>query len=134
MATSKIDRLEQMDEPDQRNFLALVAREREQHIRQMVANNRLEGIEPDGRDLSLHQAYIDGTATLDDLHNHAIEFAMEHMEDDGQAAKAHLAAGRPITYCDDLYPDTMIRKWPDGRRELIEVDDQGNITIIGPLP
>lgn len=40
-------------------------------------------IEPDKADEHLHQAYIDGTATLDDLHNHAIAFAMAHAKDDG---------------------------------------------------
>ncbi|WP_258187790.1 hypothetical protein [Trinickia symbiotica] len=50
--------------------------------------------------------------------------------DDGQAARSHLAAGRPIYYCDDRYPDDFIRKWPDGRRELVAVDDAGNISVI----
>lgn len=54
--------------------------------------------------------------------------------DDGAAAKSHLAAGRPIYYCDDSYPDAMIRKWPDGRRELVNVDDATVDTVIGTLP
>lgn len=53
--------------------------------------------------------------------------------DDGAAAKAHLAAGRPIYYCEDRYPDAMVRKWPDGRRELVNVDAAGNATLIGTL-
>jgi len=53
--------------------------------------------------------------------------------DDGAAAKEHLAAGRPIYYCDDKYPDRMIRKWPDGRRELVQVDEAGTATVLMPL-
>lgn len=53
--------------------------------------------------------------------------------DDGQAAKSHLAAGRPIYYCDDSYPDDFVRKWSGGRRELVTVDDAGNITVIKAL-
>lgn len=53
--------------------------------------------------------------------------------DDGAAAKSHLAAGRPILYCEDRYPNAMIRKWPDGRRELVEVDHAGNATVISSL-
>lgn len=54
-------------------------------------------------------------------------------KDNGQAAAAHLSAGRPIYYCDDRYPDDFIRKWPDGRRELVAVDGAGNISLIRPL-
>ncbi|CCD29355.1 conserved hypothetical protein [Candidatus Glomeribacter gigasporarum BEG34] len=53
--------------------------------------------------------------------------------DDGQAAQSHLSAGRPIYYCDDRYPDDFIREWPDGRRELISVDDTGKISVIRSL-
>ena len=53
--------------------------------------------------------------------------------DDGAAAKAHLAAGRPIHYCDDLYPNDYIREWPDGRRELVAVDEKGAVSVIRPL-
>ena len=53
--------------------------------------------------------------------------------DDGAAGADHLAAGRAIYYCDDRYPDTMVRKWPDGRRELVLIDDEGILTTLGPL-
>ncbi len=56
------------------------------------------------------------------------ESALAH--DDGQAARLHLAAGRPIHYCDDRYPDGVIRKWPDGQRELVKVDSTGNVTVL----
>ena len=58
---------------------------------------------------------------------------LEADEDDGAAAKAHLAAGRPIYYCEDCYPVSMIRKWPDGRRELVNVDEKGKIAVISEL-
>ena len=59
------------------------------------------------------------------------ERAVAH--DDGQAARSHLSAGRPIYYCDDRYPDDFIREWPDGRRELVAVDSLGNISVIRSL-
>jgi len=59
---------------------------------------------------------------------------LESDSDDGQAAKSHLAAGRPIYYCDDGYPDQMILKWPDGRRELVGMDKAGKVFLIKALP
>ncbi len=61
----------------------------------------------------------------------SIEAAIEH--DDGAAAKAHLAAGREITYRDPLLGNALIREWPDGRREVINADLEGNITVIRSL-
>lgn len=49
--------------------------ERERHVAQMLANHRIEGYEPDDADKQLQAAYIDGTATLDDLLKHASEFS-----------------------------------------------------------
>lgn len=54
--------------------------------------------------------------------------------DDGQAAKSHLAAGRPIYYCDDRYPNDLVREWPDGSRELVAIDSStGGFTIVRTL-
>lgn len=53
--------------------------------------------------------------------------------DDGQAAKSHLAAGRPIYYYDDRHQDGFVREWPDGRLELVNVDGAGNVSVIRPL-
>lgn len=51
--------------------------------------------------------------------------------DDGAAVRAHLAEGRPITFTDDTFPDHMIRKWPDGRCELIDLDVRtGKVTVV----
>ena len=56
--------------------------------------------------------------------------ALDADDDDGEAARAHLAAGRWITYCDPDYPNDIIREWPDGRREFVEVDEKGQIIPI----
>jgi len=50
--------------------------------------------------------------------------------DDGLAAKEHLAAGRPIYYGDDQYPEGLIKKYPDGHRQLVAVSASGNISVI----
>lgn len=50
--------------------------------------------------------------------------------DDGAAVKQHLAAGRAVTYRDPGYPGGIIREWPDGRRELIDVDQSGNVMVL----
>lgn len=49
--------------------------DRDRHVAQMLANHRIEGYEPDEADKQLQAAYIDGTATLDDLLAHARQFA-----------------------------------------------------------
>jgi hypothetical protein len=49
--------------------------ERKRHVVQMLANFRLEGLEPDAADKQLQAAYIDGTATLDNMLTHARSFA-----------------------------------------------------------
>lgn len=48
---------------------------RERHVAQMLASSRLEGLEPDEDHQKLLQAYIEGTASLDDLLNHARNYA-----------------------------------------------------------
>lgn len=67
--------------------------------------------------------------------NDEIAQALEADDDDGEAARSHLAAGRWISYVDPEYPDDLVREWPDGRREFVEVDDQGQITpVVERLP
>lgn len=47
-------------------------------------------------------------------------FEADLTHDDGAAAKEHLAAGRAIYYCDDDTPvGLVIKRYPDGRRELV---------------
>ena len=61
------------------------------------------------------------------------QFARELDSDTGEAAKAHLAAGRPIYYMDPTYPDQIVKEYPDGRRELVHVDKAGQVTVIKAL-
>jgi hypothetical protein len=49
--------------------------ERAHQVRQMLANQRLEGLEPDQAHQQLLQEYIEGTASLDDLWLHARAYA-----------------------------------------------------------
>lgn len=47
-------------------------------------------------------------------------FTQELANDDGSEAKRHLAAGNPIYYCDPDTPEHLvIKKFPDGRRQLV---------------
>ena len=50
--------------------------EREKHVAQMRANFAIEGMQPDAEDLAMQQRYIDGTASTDDLLQHARAFAI----------------------------------------------------------
>jgi hypothetical protein len=52
------------------------------------------------------------------------------INDDGRAAMEHLAAGRAIYYGDEMYPDEIVREWPDGRRELVAVSAEGEVIVI----
>ena len=61
------------------------------------------------------------------------QFENELDGDSGEAAKAHLAAGRPIYYMDDAYPGQIVRQYADGRRELVNVDTKGQVTILKAL-
>lgn len=54
-------------------------------------------------------------------------------QDDGAAAKRHLAAGRPIYYADERYPGELVKKFPDGRKQLVAVNDRGKFRIIRHL-
>lgn len=58
------------------------------------------------------------------------EFERAMMNDDGLAAKQHLAAGRPIYYGDSKYPEGIVREYPDGRMQLVSFSDSGVITVI----
>ena len=47
------------------------------------------------------------------------QFERDVDSDTGEAAKAHLAAGRPIYYGDPAYPGAVVKQYPDGRRQLV---------------
>ncbi len=57
----------------------------------------------------------------------------EMMEEDDTAAQEHLAAGRPIYYSDTRYGNGIIREWPGGRKELVTVDKEDNISVLRRL-
>jgi hypothetical protein len=49
--------------------------------------------------------------------------------DKGEAAKEHLAAGRPIYYGDDRFTDAVVKEYPDGRRQLVTFKNDVEILI-----
>lgn len=62
------------------------------------------------------------------------QFERELDSDTGEAAKAHLAAGRPIYYMDPEYPDQIVKEYPDGRRHLVRFDwPSGAETVVKEL-
>lgn len=50
------------------------------------------------------------------------EFERQLNRDTGEAAKAHLAAGRPIYYEDPTYPKQVVKEYPEGRRQIVDFD------------
>lgn len=64
------------------------------------------------------------------------EFEHRLANDDGAAAKAHLAAGNPIYYTEaDTPPNTCLKEYPDGRRELVTFDvERGEVFISEASP
>jgi len=50
------------------------------------------------------------------------EFEHQLTQDTGEAAKAHLAAGRPIYYEAPKYPKQLVKEYPEGRRQIVEFD------------
>lgn len=111
------------------------SKQRGDNVQKMLASLRLQGLRSLPEDERLLQDYIDGRATLEDLHNYAIEFALEHAGPDADASRSMLAAGHWITYCDDdLVPDVLLREWPDGKMEIVNVDEKGNVIVKKELP
>ena len=54
--------------------------------------------------------------------------AAELVEGEGDAARAHLAAGRAVPYVDEDTPDGhVLRLRPDGSRELVRVGEQESV-------
>jgi hypothetical protein len=63
----------------------------------------------------------------------AREIEKSVLQDDGRAAKAHLAAGRPIYYGDPRYPGQIVREFPDGHCQIVTIDLQNVVTVIKEL-
>lgn len=65
---------------------------------------------------------------LDRMSWNDLETAIAH--DDGEAAKSHLNAGRPVYIHDASTPKGLVTKiWPDGRREHVKFGTKGEIAI-----
>ena len=54
-------------------------------------------------------------------------------EDDGLAAQQHLDAGHPIYYGDEAFPEGFIKKYPDGRKQLVTISEDGKVSVIRDL-
>jgi hypothetical protein len=50
------------------------------------------------------------------------QFEKQLDNDTGDAAKAHLAAGRSIYYEDPKYPDELVKEYPSGKRQIVDFD------------
>jgi hypothetical protein len=50
--------------------------------------------------------------------------------DDGLAAKTHLAASRAIYYGDPQYSGQIVKEYPDGRTQLVNIDEQNVVIVI----
>jgi hypothetical protein len=61
----------------------LTREERAYHVARMRANFSLEGIHPQVDDLDIEQRYIDGAVTLEDMLQHARDFANRAANADG---------------------------------------------------
>jgi hypothetical protein len=62
------------------------------------------------------------------------QFERDVDSDTGEAAKAHLVAGRPIYYGDPAYPGAVVKQYPDGCRQLVRFDrPSGTETVIKDL-
>ncbi|MHB1567407.1 MAG: hypothetical protein ACYCXG_11970 [Acidiferrobacter sp.] len=58
------------------------------------------------------------------------EFERAMTADDGQAAQQHLDAGRPIYYGDVRFPEGLVKRYPDGRKQLVLVSADGKVSVI----
>jgi len=57
-------------------------------------------------------------------------FEAELAHDDGAEAARHLAAGNPIYFCEPDTPENLvIKEYPDGRRELVSFDLDGEKVV-----
>lgn len=52
----------------------ITAAERVRHVQQANANSAIEGFQPDKSDQQIQARYIEGTATIQDLFDHAQAF------------------------------------------------------------
>jgi hypothetical protein len=62
----------------------------------------------------------------------------EDEEDSGpeicEAAQELLDAGIPIHYSDEEYPGETVKEYPDGRREIIDLDENWKEFVVREIP
>lgn len=56
-------------------------------------------------------------------------FTQALVNDSGDVAKEHLAAGRPIYFGDERFPDAAVKEYPDGRRQLVTFEGDDEIIL-----
>ena len=62
------------------------------------------------------------------------QFNKDHASASVLAAKARAEAGLPTYYSDGAYPGKILRKWPDGRKEIVEINDKtGEVISSTPI-
>jgi len=61
----------------------------------------------------------------------AFEKQLASMDDSD--AQSHLKAGRPIYYHAEDLEDRLVREWPDGRREYVDLDENNIIISLGAV-
>ncbi|MCL4460534.1 MAG: hypothetical protein M1297_02315 [Nitrospirae bacterium] len=83
----------------------------------------------------MSQRKIDNNIQLSQFEDYLLstEFSNALIHDDGRAAQQHLAAGRPIYYEDPHYPEGLIKKYPNGHRQIVTMDPEGRICVVRDL-
>jgi hypothetical protein len=61
------------------------------------------------------------------------EFEAALCADDDSEARSLLAAGCPIYVVDPGDPDRIVRQFPDGRRQIVDVGPNGKISVLHDL-
>ncbi|SPD63010.1 conserved protein of unknown function [Cupriavidus taiwanensis] len=61
------------------------------------------------------------------------DFEQSLRNDSGDAARAHLKMGNPIYYSDVELPASIVREWPNGKREIVTIDTSGYVKVIKSL-
>lgn len=70
---------------------------------------------------------------LEDLDGWEQAFIEALSAEEGRAAYAHLREGRAVFLSDPQYPGQIIRLYPNGRREIVTIDDRNQIAVVADL-
>lgn len=60
-------------------------------------------------------------------------FERQLAEPDYTAVESHLKAGRPVYYEAEDLGGRLVREWPDGRREYVDLDENYQIITLGAV-